>query len=176
MAVELPRTLRGALAGATAAGVWAAQQPLDKRAFGVANDDAELLGTAVARGRAVVPVGSLLHVLNGALFGAVYANVAPSIPLPPWARGPLAGLAEQLATWPLVSVVDHIHPARDRIPPISSSRAAFWQATWRRLLFGFVMGELERRLNAPEPEAPSLEDVFSSNGHGSLERATPAVS
>jgi len=44
MAVELPRTLRGALAGAAAAGVWAAQQPLDKRAFGVRNDDAELIG------------------------------------------------------------------------------------------------------------------------------------
>jgi hypothetical protein len=45
------RTLRGALAGAVAAGVWAAQQPLDKRAFGVAYDDCELLGTLFTRGR-----------------------------------------------------------------------------------------------------------------------------
>jgi len=73
-------------------------------------------------------------------------------------------------------VVERVHPARDRIAPISASRAAFWQATWRRLLFGLVLGELERRLNAPEPEAPSLEDVFSSNGHGTLEHATPAAS
>jgi hypothetical protein len=176
MAVELPRTLRGALAGAAAAGVWAAQQPLDKRVFGVPNDDAELLGTTLVRGPAAIPVGAVMHLANGALFGAVYANVAPALPLPPWARGPLAGLAEQLATWPLASVLDRVHPARDRIPPITGTRAAFWQATWRRLLFGFVLGELERRLNAAEPEAPSLEDVFSSNGHGSLERATPAVS
>jgi hypothetical protein len=176
MAVELPRTLRGALAGAAAAGVWAAQQPLDKRAFGVANDDAELIGTAIVRGRAAIPVGTLVHLANGALFGAVYANVAPALPVPAWARGPLAGLAEQLATWPLTGVVERVHPARDRIAPISASRAAFWQATWRRLLFGLVLGELERRLNAPEPEAPSLEDVFSSNGHGSLEHATPAAS
>ena len=151
MALELPRTLRGALAGAAAAGVWAAQQPLDKRVFGVPNDDAPLLG-------------------------AVYANVAPALPVPPWARGPLAGLAEHLATWPLASVVDRVHPARDRIPPITGKRAAFWQAAWRHLLFGLLLGELERRLNAPEPEVPSLEDVFSSNGHGSLEHATPAVS
>ena len=116
MALELPRTLRGALAGAAAAGVWAAQQPLDKRVFGVPNDDAQLLGTAVVRGRAEIPVGTAIHLLNGAVFGAVYANVAPALPVPPWARGPLAGLAEHLALWPLASVVDRVHPARDRIP------------------------------------------------------------
>jgi hypothetical protein len=171
MAGELPRTLRGALAGAVAAGVWSAQTPLDKRLFGVNNDDAHLLGTAVVSGKAVLPVGTAMHLFNGAVFGAVYANVAPALPVPAWARGPLAGLAEQLATWPLASVVDRVHPARGKIPPITGTKAAFWQATWRRLLFGFVMGELERRLNAPEPEAPSLEDVFSSNGHGSLEQA-----
>ena len=88
------------------------------------------------------------------LFGAVYANVAPALPVPPWARGPLAGLAEHLATWPLASVVDRVHPARDRIPPITGKRAAFWQAAWRHLLFGLLLGELERRLNAPEPEVP----------------------
>ena len=111
------------------------------------------------------------------MFGAVYANVAPALPVPPWARGPLAGLAEHLATWPLASVVDRVHPARDRIPPLTGKRArVLRRPTWRHLLFGLVLGELERRLNAPEPEVPSLEDVFSSNGHGSLEHATPAVS
>jgi hypothetical protein len=176
MALELVRTLRGALAGATAAGVWMVQQPLDKRAFGVPNDDAELLGAAVVSGRAALPVGRALHVANGALFGAVYANVAPALPGPGWARGPLAGLAEHLATWPLAPLVDRVHPARGHLPRLSGSRAAFWQATWRHMLFGFVLGELERRLNAPEPEAPSYEGVFSSNGHGSLEQAVPTVS
>ena len=45
------RVLRGALAGAAAAGVWGAQQPLDKRVFGVDYDDAELLGSAFTRER-----------------------------------------------------------------------------------------------------------------------------
>jgi hypothetical protein len=35
MAFDRVRTARGALAGAVAAGVWAAQQPLDMRVFGV---------------------------------------------------------------------------------------------------------------------------------------------
>ena len=50
MGMDLRRTLNGALAGASAAGVWAAQQPLDKRVFGTSYDDVELLGKLVTRG------------------------------------------------------------------------------------------------------------------------------
>src|SRR5256714_1467369 len=85
MAIDRARTARGALAGALAAGVWAAQQPLDKRAFGSSYDDVELLGKAVTRDQAWLPAGVALHLVNGAIFGAVYANAAPLVPLPAWA-------------------------------------------------------------------------------------------
>ena len=88
MALDRGRTLRGALAGAAAAAVWAAQQPLDKRAFGSRYDDVELLGKLVTRGPTWYPVGLALHVQNGALFGAIYANVAPLVPVPAWSRAP----------------------------------------------------------------------------------------
>jgi hypothetical protein len=173
--VDVGRTARGALAGAVAAGVWAAQSPLDQRVFGVPYLDQELLGKAVTRGRAWHPVGAALHVLNGALFGAAYAAVAPSLPLPAWARGPAAGLAEHLATWPLTVVVDEHHPARGELPPLARNPRAFAQATWRHLLFGFVLGELERRLNPPpEPPPPPFVDAISSNGHGDIEQAVGA--
>jgi hypothetical protein len=172
MPVDRARTARGALAGAVAAGVWALQSPLDKRVFGVAYDDPELLGKAVTRGPAWPAVGTALHLANGALFGAVYANVARRVPLPSWARGPAAGLAEHLATWPLVIVTDRVHPARDELPRLSTSAAAFAQATWRHFLFGLVLGEMERRLNAPEDDdVPSWEHVASTNGHGNIEHA-----
>ena len=80
MALNGTRTLRGALAGATAAAVWAAQSPLDKRVFGVDYDDVELLGKLVTREPAWFPIGLAAHLGNGALFGALYANVAPSMP------------------------------------------------------------------------------------------------
>ena len=137
MAIDGTRTFRGALAGAAAAGVWLLQQPLDKRIFGWPHDDAELLarltGTDIA-------TGTVLHVANGALFGAVYASVAPAVPLPARLRGPAAGLLEHLATWPLTALV---------APEMTSSPRAFAQSTWRHVLFGFVLGELERRLNPP---------------------------
>src|SRR5262245_19556768 len=168
MAVDATRTLRGAVAGALAAGVWAVQQPLDKRAFGVDYDDADLLGRFVASGRWVLPAGTALHLSNGALFGAVYANVAPRVPLPPWARGPLAGLVEHVATWPATAVLGRRQPAGARpLPQLFGNRRAFAQATWRHLLFGAVLGELERRLNSDFVVFPSA--AYSSNGHGSVE-------
>ena len=49
MAIDRGKTIRGALAGALAAGVWAAQMPLDKRVFASDFDDVELLGKAFTR-------------------------------------------------------------------------------------------------------------------------------
>jgi hypothetical protein len=170
MAVDGTRTLRGALAGAIAAAVWAVQQPLDQRLFGVDHDDARLLGSWVARGRWVAPAGLALHVQNGALFGALYANVAPSLPGPAWVRGPLAGLVEHLATWPATSVLDRLHPAARELAPLWGSGRAFAQGAWRHLLFGAVLGQLERRLNPPQDAVPAHDVTsYSSNGHGSIE-------
>ncbi len=172
MPIDRTRTARGALAGAVAAGVWAAQQPLDMKVFGVRYDDTELLGKAVTRSRWWPAVGIPMHLANGALFGAVYANVARRAPLPSWLRGPAAGLGEHVGSWPLVLVTDRVHPARDELPTLGTSAAAFAQATWRHLLFGFVLGELERRLNdEPDEDIPSYEHVVSSNGHGNIEHA-----
>jgi hypothetical protein len=170
--IDRTRTLRGAVCGAIAAAVWALAQPLDRRLLGGEYDDVALLGKAITRGDAWHRVGLALHMQNGALFGAVYANVAPSMPVPPALRGPLLALAEHAAGWPLVVLADRFHPARDELPKLAGDRRAFAQAAWRHLLFGIVLGELERRVN-PEPEPPPerYEAEFSSNGHGTLEHA-----
>ena len=165
------------MCGAVAAAVWALQQPLDKLVFSSRYDDVELLGRAVVRGDSWYPAGLALHMGNGALFGMAYANVAPVLPLPPMLRGPAAGLAEHLALWPLVGLTDRAHPGRKHLPGLTGNRKAFAQAAWRHMLFGLVLGELERRLNA-EPEPAPLEPAadFSSNGHGSLEHAVSVES
>ena len=164
------RTFRGALAGAVAAAVWAAQQPLDRLLFGVPYDDTELLGRWFVPGPGWRPVGVALHVANGAAFGAVYANVARSLPVPAAARGPLAGLAEHVGTWPATAFLDRVHPAAGDLPQLWGSGRAFAQATWRHLLFGTVLGELERRLNAAVGPPEVVDDALAaSNGHGSVE-------
>jgi hypothetical protein len=169
MAFDRTRTARGALAGGVAAAVWAAQQPLDKRVFGVDYDDAEVLGRFIARGSGGYAGGLALHLTNGALFGAVYANLAPSLPGPRWLRGPLAGLAEHLATWPALCFSARL-PGYLQLPRLWGSWPAFAQATWRHLLFGAVLGETERWLNAADADAAPMDDATAStNGHGRAE-------
>jgi hypothetical protein len=176
MALDRARTARGALAGALAAGVWAAQQPLDKRVFGCEYDDLELLGKSVTREPAWLPAGLALHVSNGALFGAAYSNLAPLVPIPGWARGPAAALAEHVALWPLTHVVARVHPARGELPPLAGNGRAFAQGAWRHLLFGLVLGELERRLNPADEVPPPYQAMVSPNGHGEIEHAVAASS
>jgi hypothetical protein len=85
-------------------------------------------------------------------------------------RGPLAGIAEHLATWPGTAVVERVHPARSDLPQLWGSGRAFAQSAWRHLLFGTVLGELERRLNPPADELLPVDDTLvATNGHGSAE-------
>lgn len=175
MPTDRTRTLGGAVSGGVAAAVWALQQPLDKRLSDSRFDDVELLGKAITREDNWYPAGLALHLQNGVLLGAVYANIVPLLPLPAVLRGPLFGLAEHLLTWPLGRLSDRFHPAAAEMPTLSGNRRAFAQETWRHLLFGFVLGELERRLNAgAAPAPPEPEAEFSSNGHGTLEHAVSA--
>lgn len=181
MGLDTRSLLRGAAAGGLAAGIWALQQPLDKRLFASRYDDVELLGRFVVgdRGGWAAP-GLALHVQNGMAFGAAYTVLSPLLPGPPAARGALMALAEHLALWPIGRLSDRHHPARDRLPALAGNRRAFWQAAWRHALFGVVLGELEHRLNPPppdppaagsDPEGPDLSAYVTTNGHGDLEHA-----
>jgi xanthosine utilization system XapX-like protein len=168
--VELRRSLNGAIAGSVAAAAWAAQQPADKRAFNSPADDVELLGKLVARGDAWPVAGVALHLQNGAVLGALYAQLRRFLPGPPVVVALGVALGEHVATWTMVGVIDRLHPRRSELVQLKGNRRAFWQATWRHAVFGLVLGELERRLNADLPEEPAPVPA-SSNGHGSMETA-----
>ena len=168
------RSVNGAIAGGLAAAVWAAQQPLDKRVFGVDYDDADLLGRFVAHGRTGYLAGLGLHVANGAAFGALYAQLRPFLFGPPVLRGVTAALAENLGTWPLARIAEEHHPAKRDLPKLSGNTRALAQATWRHALFGAVLGVLEQRLNRGREAEPPFVPV-SSNGHGNIEHAATAA-
>lgn len=172
--MNLKRSLNGALAGSLAATVWAAQQPADKRAFGSGYDDVELLGKAVTRGEAWPVAGLALHAANGAAFGALYSQLRPFLLGPPQVRAVTMAMAEHVALWPLGRLVDRYHPARKELTPLTGNARAFAQSAWRHLVFGLVLGELERRLNVLGADEPP-EVPVSSNGHGNIELAVGAA-
>src|SRR4051812_49632376 len=100
--------MNGALAGAIAAGVWAAQQPLDKRVFESSYDDVELLGKLVTRGDGWPAAGLALHAGNGAVFGAVYSQLRPFVPGPPVLAVAVVALRESPPlSPPLSSIAPH---------------------------------------------------------------------
>src|SRR3954464_5153056 len=140
-------SLRGAVAGAVATVVMTLEQPLDKRLFNSKYDDVEILGKLVTRGDHWRPIGFVLHVQNGAMLGAAYARLKPSLPGPAVLRGLLVGLIEHVATWPMTVLVDTYHPARKELPKLAANPRAFAQATIRHAVFGIVLGVLEDALN-----------------------------
>ena len=146
-------TVNGAAAGAIAAFVWAVTEPLDKPIFRCRYSDVEFLGKGVTRGPKWRLIGFIMHLTNGALFGAIYANTKNRLPGPPVAKGLIAGMIEHLLSWPGTAIADRVHPAREELVSLSGNRAAFAQATWRHALFGATLGGVEGHLNSEEEPA-----------------------
>ena len=136
--------LRAAAGGVVAAGIWAAQEPLDQRVFRCDYSDVAVLGKAVTRGSHWRGVGLSVHLLNGALFGLAYHQARRLVPVEPRRLALGMALAEHVALYPLCYVVDRRHPARgqDGVPSLLANPRAFAQATWRHALFGVALGRL----------------------------------
>ena len=168
--------LRGALAGAAAAGVWAAQQPLDKRVFGVDYDDAELLG-AVIRAAAARSRRSRRPRAAPAQRRGLRRRLRGRLPAPS-AAGP--GPRRARRAWPSTSppgrspVPGPLHPAGAQFPQLWGDRRAFAQATWRHVLFGACSGARGAPEPAADEAAPADEDHSSTNGHGNVEHLVVA--
>jgi hypothetical protein len=133
---------RGAVAGVFAAAVWAAAEPALGRALRIPYSDVRLLGRVVTGGPLWRPAGVALHLVNGAVFGAVFERLGGR----GWKRGLVAAELENLLLWPGIIVVDRIHPDRKSgaWPPLATNArvAAYEVAT--HAVFGLVLGALVR--------------------------------
>jgi hypothetical protein len=136
--------LHPAAAGALAATLWGALEPVDQRLFRCHYSDVAVLGKAVTRRRGWRAVGFGLHVINGALFGLAYDVVRRRATVEPRRLAVAMALAEHVALYPLAYFVDRYHPARGEpgVPPLLTNARAFGQATARHALFGALLGLL----------------------------------
>jgi hypothetical protein len=135
--------VRAAAAGAAAATVWAALEPLERRLLGCDYSDVALLGKAVSR-RHWLLAGLTIHALNGAAFGLAFDAARRRVTVPQRRLALAAALTEHVALYPLSALVDRYHPARGEpgIPPLLKNPRAFAQATVRHAVFGLVLGRL----------------------------------
>lgn len=136
---------RSALAGAAAAGAWAAVEPLDRRILRNDYSDVAMLGKLLTSSRAWPAVGLALHATNGALFGLAFERARRRTGCEPRRVALGLALAENFALFPLAAVVDRLHPARGQrgLAPLFTARGLA-QATFRHALFGAVLGRLAR--------------------------------
>jgi hypothetical protein len=132
---------RAALAGATAAAVWAAAEPLARPLHGTSYSDLRLLGRPVTK-RGWRAVGFAAHLGGGVAAAHLFRRLG--------LRGPKAGIAlfqaENVALWPLMAVVDRVHPDRrdGTWPPLLLNGRVFAYEAVLHALFGAVLGTLLR--------------------------------
>ena len=130
-------------AGAVAALVWGAVEPLDRRLFRHDYSDVAVLGKAFTQGPGWRPLGLAIHALNGAIFGALYYEIARRVSRDPHRLALELALLEHLTLFPTGQLVDRYHPARGEPGVVRLfSVPAFGQATIRHALFGKLLGAL----------------------------------
>jgi hypothetical protein len=137
---------RAAVAGAVAATAWSALESIDKRLFRCDYSDVAVLGKAVTRGPAWLPIGLAMHTVNGAIFGLAFHEARRRVTIEPRRLALGMALAEHVALYPLGYFIDRYHPARGEagIPPLLTNARSFGQATARHVLFGVLLGRLAR--------------------------------
>lgn len=119
--------IRPAVAGATAAAVWAAAEVPLARALDTGFTDVGLLGRCSGLpGRLGTAAGVGIHLANGAAFGVAFAALG--------GRGARAGLAaaeiEGTVLWPMMRILDPQH----------FTKRVFAQEVITHGLFGVVLG------------------------------------
>ena len=146
--------VRGAVAGAVAAAVWVAAEPLGQRVFRTPYSDVRLLGALLTAGGPWRRVGIVAHLANGAVFGAPFGRMGGS----GWRQGLVAAELENLVLWPTMALADRIHSDRRNgsWPPLVSSPRVFAYEATMHALFGVVLGLLHPPArDTNRPDAPS---------------------
>ncbi len=136
------RTVWAALAGAAAAGAWAAVEPALREAVGGHHSQARLIGGLASPDGDWRSIGLGVHLANGAMFGVAFAWLG----LGGVAQGVLAAEAENAVLWPLTAVLDRLHPdvRSGAWPPMARNPNAFSQEVLGHAVFGAVLGALVR--------------------------------
>ena len=146
--------VRGAVAGAVAAAVWVAAEPLGQRVFRTPYSDVRLLGALLTAGGPWRRVGIAAHLANGAVFGATFNLMGGG----GWRQGLVAAELENLVLWPTMALADRIHSDRRNgsWPPLVSSPRVFAYEATMHALFGVVLGLLHPPArDTNRPDAPS---------------------
>lgn len=140
------RIAAGALSGVAGGMAFAAVMFADMAVSRRNVNDFLLLGGLGPAPSAWRVTGPTMHVINSAALGTAYAVVEPRLRGPGWARGVTFALVENTVLWPVVLVLDRVHPAvKSGALPSFNSAWPFVAENLRHIAYGFVLGLLFER-------------------------------
>lgn len=142
------RTAAGLVAGLVAGIAFLIAMASDLALIRNKTNDLRLLSGMVPGGGRLWPLlGTAMHLFNGALLGAVYGHVEDRVPGPGWLKGTLFGLTENMILWPIITVLDRIHPEikRGTLQPFNRA-VPFMQEIFRHIAYGAVLGWVYEQL------------------------------
>jgi hypothetical protein len=141
--------VRGAVVGALAAAVWNAYDPLLKQAFDTPYADSEVLGPFITTGEHEWVANLVTHMGGGFAFGLLFERLGGH----GVKRGVAAALVENTVLWPVIGVLEPMHPKRKsgEWPPLLTNGRAFAAATVGHAIFGALLGFGMRGLGVRRP-------------------------
>lgn len=139
---------RGAVSGVVAAGAMLIAMLGDLRLTHARTNELRLLGGLIPWcGRFWPLTGTVMHFGNGAALGTLYGYVQAGLPGPDWLRGLLFAQLENLLLWPVLFVIERIHP-QIKTGELGSFNhpGAFVAEVFRHAVYGVVLGVMFRKL------------------------------
>jgi hypothetical protein len=136
------RTAAGIVAGSIAGAAFLVAMGLDIALTRYRSNDLRLLsGMLPGFGRLWPVLGTTIHMFNGAALGAVYAHIEDRFSGPGWIKGTIFGLVENAVLWPIISVLDRVHPdiQAGKLPRFNRA-TPFLQEVFRHVVYGAVLG------------------------------------
>jgi hypothetical protein len=141
------RIVAGMLAGLAGGAAFAAVMKADMALSGRRVDDFQLLADFGPTRDKWQVVGPVIHAVNSVSVGALYAIVTDRMPGTGWRNGLAFALVENTLLWPILIVLDRVHPAiKVGELPVYNRPWPFLVENLRHAAFGIVLGSVFERL------------------------------
>lgn len=143
-----PRLRRGAVAGLAGGAAFSLVMSIDQRLSGCPADDYRMLADFGPFARWWPVVGRLVHAVNSVAVGVTYSAIEHRLRGPGWLRGLTFAMAENAILWPVILLIDKVHPAvrSGALPRYNQPIPAALEIV-RHIAYGVVLGAVYGRLS-----------------------------
>ncbi|HMM43810.1 MAG TPA: hypothetical protein PKA95_18095 [Thermomicrobiales bacterium] len=143
------RLRRGVVAGLAGGAAFALVMSIDQRLSDCPADDYRMLADFGPFARWWPLIGRLVHAANSVAVGITYGAIEDRLRGPGWLRGLAFAMAENAILWPIIILIDRVHPAvKSGAAPRYNQPAPAALEVVRHAAYGIVLGTVYERLRS----------------------------